>query len=58
MQIHEVASVLVASLVALVVVRAFMPGSNAAAVINALGSSWSNVLNAVGGSSAPAARPA
>ena len=55
---HEVAGVLVASLAALVVVRAFMPGSNAAGVINALGSSWSNVLNAVGGSGGSVARAA
>ena len=45
---HEIAGVVVASFVAVVIVRAIMPGSEAPAVLTSLGQAWSGIVSSIG----------
>ncbi len=51
MNAHEIAGVLVASIVAVVIVRAFAPGSTAGTLVQNSLSGWSGVLQSIGGQS-------
>ena len=45
---HEIAGVVVASFIAVVIARAFMPGSQAPAVLSALTDGWSKIIGKIG----------
>lgn len=45
---HEIAGVLVASFIAVVIARAFMPNSAAPAVLQSLGTAWTNIVSSIG----------
>ena len=45
---HEIAGVVVASFIAVVIARAFMPGSQAPNVLQALTDGWSKVISSIG----------